>query len=61
MSNCCCTFVTSLAGSRPALVMAANTSYSFPKPQLPTFLPASPAAVVIPESFHETWSVPERW
>ena len=39
MSNCCCTSVTSFAGSSPASVIPANSSYSLPKPQLPTFLP----------------------
>ena len=40
----CCSGVTSLAGSRPALVIAAKISYSLPKPQLPIFLPLKSAA-----------------
>ena len=36
-----------LAGSIPALAIPANSSYSLPKPQLPTFLPLRLAAVVM--------------
>ena len=61
MSNCCCTSVTSVAGSSFALVMPANSSNSLPKPQLPTFLPLRSAAVVMSLSLNETWSVPDFW
>jgi len=61
MSNCCWTSVTPLFGSMPAFWRPANSSNSLPKPQLPTFLPLRAAAVVMPLSFQETWSVPERW
>ncbi len=61
MSNCCPTSSTSAAGSSPAFVMAAKTSYSLPKPQLPIFLPLKSAAVVMFLSLKDTWSVPERW
>ena len=61
MSNCCWTRVTPDFGSTPAFCRPANSSNSLPKPQLPTFLPARLAAVVRPESFHETCNVPERW
>ncbi len=60
MSNCCCTRVTSLPGSSPALVIPANSSNSLPKPQLPIFLPLNWPGPVIPLSFQATWYVPER-
>jgi hypothetical protein len=41
--------------------MAAKTSYSLPKPQLPIFLPAKSSGVVMSWSTKLTWSVPERW
>ena len=61
MSNCWPTSVTSVAGSRPSSASAAKISYSLPKPQLPMFLPAKSAGVVIPLSAKLTCRVPERW
>ena len=61
MSNCWPTRVTSVAGSRPSSASAAKISYSLPKPQLPMFLPAKSAGVVIPLSAKLTCRVPERW
>ena len=55
MSNCCCTSVTSLPGSSPALVIAANSSNSLPKPQLPTFLPLRSAGDLMLAEANETW------
>ena len=61
MSKFCCTSVTSAAGSSPASVMAANTSYSLPKPQLPMVLPAKSLGEVMPLSAKDTCRVPLRW
>ena len=41
--------------------MAAKTSYSLPKPQLPIFLPLKSAAEVMFLSLNDTCRVPERW
>ena len=61
MSNCCCTSVTSLAGSSPLWRSAASNSNSLPKPQLPTRLPSRSATDSMPSSAQLTCSVPERW
>ena len=58
MSNCWPTRSTSVAGSRPASPIAAKTSYSLPKPQLPIVLPAKSAGDVMPLSAKLTCSVP---
>ena len=57
------TMVTSagLFGSRPALRMAAYSSASLPKPQLPTFLPFQSAGFVMPLSLKAICRVGERW
>ena len=47
MSKFWVTRLTSVAGSSPSSLSAANTSYSLPKPQLPMFLPAKSAGSVI--------------
>ena len=49
------------AGSRPALLSAAKTSYSLPKPQLPIFLPAKSSGVGDVGVLDDTCSVPARW
>ena len=61
MLNCCCTRVTSVAGSRPAWLRAAKISNSLPKPQLPMFLPLKSSAVVMPLSAKDSCRVPDRW
>ena len=62
MSNGCWTIVTRLffVGSIPFLTSAAKSSNSFPKSQLPTFLPRIFAIVLIPESFQVISVMPER-
>ena len=62
MSNGCWTMVTPwlLAGSMPAFVSAANSSYWLPPSQLATFLPFIFAIVLMPELFQVSWVMPER-
>jgi hypothetical protein len=48
-------------GVRPQVSAPAVTSYSLPKSQTPTFLPANPHGSLISLLFQETDSVPERW
>ena len=62
MSNGCCTIVTPwfFAGSMPAFVSAAKSSYWLPPSQFATFLPFIFAIVVMPELFHVSCVIPER-
>ena len=45
----------------PTLRIAAYSSASLPKPQVPTFLPFQSSGLVMFLSFIATWSVPDRW
>ena len=58
MSKFCETRFTSVT---PNCSMAAVSSYSFPNPQLPTVFPDQSSGDSIPESAHDTMSVPDRW
>ena len=54
-------WATNCTSGTPNFSMAAVSSYSLPKPQLPTGLPAQSEGWVMPESAQDTIRVPERW
>ena len=56
-----CVMISTVDASRPSAAIAAKISHSLPKPQEPIFLPSKSATESMPESAHETCSVPERW
>ncbi len=56
-----CLMMFSLVGSSPALVRPANSSGSLPPSQLPIFLPAMVAGLVMLAALNDAIRVPERW